>query len=147
MLISLISLVIVALIVLRVLRKAKSRREMAAHAILPEELRALQDAKQRVLIFDVRQPLDFLADAEVIPCAVRVTPQELRANPSLIPANEETIVYCTCPGEEVSREILKRALAMGYNQIKLLKGGLAAWKSKGYPVEPYHGQFHLDTAH
>ena len=26
-----------------------------------------------------------------------------------------------------------------------LKGGLAAWKAKGYPVVPYDKTFHLDT--
>jgi len=36
---------------------------------------------------------------------------------------------------------------MHFLRIKFLKGGLAAWKAKGYPVEPYNEQpFHLDTA-
>ena len=30
-----------------------------------------------------------------------------------------------------------------FNRIKLLKGGLAAWKAKGYPVDPYNEVFHL----
>jgi 3-mercaptopyruvate sulfurtransferase SseA len=31
-------------------------------------------------------------------------------------------------------------------RVKFLKGGLAAWKAKGYPVERYDKSFHLDTA-
>jgi len=27
-------------------------------------------------------------------------------------------------------------LGMGYSRVKFLKIGLAAWKAKGYPVEP-----------
>jgi len=30
-------------------------------------------------------------------------------------------------------------------RVKFLKGGLAAWKAKGYPVVPYDKTFHLDT--
>jgi 3-mercaptopyruvate sulfurtransferase SseA len=29
--------------------------------------------------------------------------------------------------------------------VKFLKGGLAAWKAKGYPVESYQEVFHLYT--
>jgi hypothetical protein len=37
--------------------------------------------------------------------------------------------------------VLRRALALGFLRIEFLKGGLAAWKAKGYPVEPYKGSF------
>ena len=30
-------------------------------------------------------------------------------------------------------------------RIKLLKGGLAGWKTKGYSVLPYDKPFHLDV--
>jgi rhodanese-related sulfurtransferase len=38
---------------------------------------------------------------------------------------------------------LHRAQALHFLRIKFLKGGLEAWKSKGYPVEPYTESFHL----
>jgi 3-mercaptopyruvate sulfurtransferase SseA len=28
-------------------------------------------------------------------------------------------------------------------RVKFLKGGLAAWKAKGYPLEPYKESFRL----
>ena len=31
--------------------------------------------------------------------------------------------------------------------LDLLKGGLKAWKAKGYPVEAYTRSFQLDTIH
>jgi 3-mercaptopyruvate sulfurtransferase SseA len=34
---------------------------------------------------------------------------------------------------------------MHFLRIKFLKGGLAGWKAKGYPVELYKKPFHLDT--
>jgi rhodanese-related sulfurtransferase len=66
-------------------------------------------------------------------------------NPSLIPKDKDTVVYCTCPSDETSRSILQRALALSFVRIKFLKGGLEAWKAKGYPVEPYEQPFHLDS--
>jgi hypothetical protein len=35
--------------------------------------------------------------------------------------------------------------AMHFLRVKFLKGGLAGWKAKGYPVERYEKPFHLDT--
>ena len=137
--------VFILLIVLHNKRKAKDRA-IAGHMIMPEELHSLLDAKSKVQLFDLRLPLDFLVDAELIPGAERITPREVIANPSLIPKNEDTVVYCTCPGEKTSRKILRRFLAMGYSRVRLLQGGLAAWKAKGYPVELYQHSFHLDTA-
>ena len=56
------------------------------------------------------------------------------------------MVYCTCASDKTSRMILQRARASNFLRVKFLKGGLAAWKAKGYPVEPYTTPFHLDTA-
>jgi rhodanese-related sulfurtransferase len=42
--------------------------------------------------------------------------------------------------------VLEQALALKFTRIKFLRGGLAAWKAKGYPVERYDTPFHLDTA-
>ncbi|HZD49652.1 MAG TPA: rhodanese-like domain-containing protein, partial [Silvibacterium sp.] len=56
----------------------------------------------------------------------------------------DLIVYCTCPGDESSRNVLNRALALKFFRVKFLRGGLEAWKAKGFPVEPYNEAFQLD---
>jgi rhodanese-related sulfurtransferase len=118
--------------------------ELEHHSITPEQLHELLKA-QEVLVFDVRQPLDLLAHLEIIPGARRIPPKEVLEQPLLIPKDEESVVYCTCPSDKTSREVLKHALAMDFSHIKFLKGGLEAWKAKGYPVEPYTETFHLDN--
>jgi rhodanese-related sulfurtransferase len=123
-----------------------SRRDVEAHCIAPETLHSLMESAQQVLIYDVRQPLDLLAHSEIIPRAIRVPPKELLENPGLIPKDKDLVVYCTCPGDKTSREILQKALDMNFFKVKFLEGGLAGWKAKGYPVEPYQESFHLDTA-
>jgi len=125
------------------IKRKADRTEMEEHSITPEALQTLLVANQEVLLFDVRQPLDLLASSEIIPGAKRIPPKEVLENPSLIPREKDSIVYCTCPSDKTSRAILHRALAMHFFRIKFLKGGLAAWKAKGYSVEPYNESFHL----
>jgi rhodanese-related sulfurtransferase len=101
---------------------------------------------KEILLFDVRQPLDLLAYPELIPGAKRIPPEDVLDNPSLIPRNEDIVVYDTCPSDKTSRIVLRRALVLGFTRIKFLTGGLAAWKTKGYPAEPYRESFRLSIA-
>ncbi|HTD55825.1 MAG TPA: rhodanese-like domain-containing protein [Silvibacterium sp.] len=144
------ALVLAALLVVLVavglwIKSARSRRVLEEHTITPEALHALLQARQEVLLFDVRQPLDLLADSEIIPGAKRLDPEKVIENPSLIPKQRDAVVYCTCPSDRTARMILQKALASKFLRVKFLRGGLNAWKAKGYPVEPYTKPFHLDT--
>jgi len=127
------------------MKRTSDRREMEQHSITAEELHSLLASNKEVLLLDVRQPLDLLAYPEIIPGARRIPPKEVLETPSLIPKEKEAVVYCTCPGDKTSRAILHRALAMHFSRMQFLKGGLAAWKAQGYPVEPYREVFHLYT--
>jgi len=130
------------LIILRQ-KHASEERTLNRHSITPEDLHALLASNNELLLFDVRQPLDLLAYPEIIPRAQRIAPNEVLENPALIPQEKDAVVYCTCPSDKTSRIVLRRALTLHFNRVKLLKGGLAAWKAKGYPVDPYNEVFHL----
>ena len=145
MAVTLTAICAVVLLVALWIKRLKDRQEMEQHSITPEVLHALLASNQDVLLFDVRLPLDLLADSEIIPGAVRLSPKEVRENPSLIPKDKDLVVYCTCPSDRTIRTILHRALGMGFLRIKFLKGGLERWKAMGYSVEPYQESFHLDT--
>src|SRR2546423_14267059 len=134
---TLITLGLVALSALIVLwlTRTKRRDDLEQHSITAEALHSLLESKQGVLIFDVRQPLDLLAYPEIIPSAQRIQPDEVLAKPSLIPKDKDSVVYCTCPSDKTSREVLRRALALRSFRVKFLKGGLAEWKRNNYPVE------------
>jgi rhodanese-related sulfurtransferase len=143
-----VTLIVVCVLVLGIaysIKRAKDRREIEQYSITPEALHDLLASHREVLIFDVRLPLDLLADSEIIPGAKRVAPKDVLENPTLIPQEREAIVYCTCPSEKTSRAVLHKALALNFSRIKFLKGGLDGWKAKGYPVEPYTESFHLET--
>jgi rhodanese-related sulfurtransferase len=126
-------------------KRRRELRELELHSITPQALHALLSSPHGVLLYDVRQPLDMLADSEVIPGATRIPPKEVLQNPALIPKDKDAIVYCTCPGDETARRVLRYALARSFRRIRFLKGGLAGWKAQGYAVEAYEEPFHLDT--
>jgi rhodanese-related sulfurtransferase len=127
------------------MKQLRDRREWEESSIEPETLHDLLE-REDVLIFDVRLPLDFLAHSEIIPGATRVAPKDVLGQPSLIPREKYSVIYCTCPSDKTSRMILRRARALEFSRIKFLRGGFAGWKAKGYPVELYTKPFHLDTA-
>ena len=140
-----IAIAIICAIVVTWAKRNKNQSELDRHSISVEQLQSMMVSGQEVLLFDVRQPLDLLAYPELIPGAKRIPPQDVLGKPSLIPRNEDIVVYCTCPGDKTSRSVLRRALALGFTRIKFLTGGLAAWKTKGYPVEPYRESFRLSV--
>ena len=138
-----IACVVALLVVVQVKRRRDQEDELARHTITPEDLHTLLLSGRDVALFDVRLPLDLLGNAVVIPGAKRLDPDEVIAHPSLIPTDRDAVVYCTCPSDETSRAVLHRALAMGLERIRFLRGGLEGWKSRGYAVEPYDKPFRL----
>lgn len=124
-------------------QRLRDLRELERRSITAEELHALLSSDREIFLFDVRQPLDLLAFPEIIPKAKWIAPNEFLEKPSLIPKEQDVVVYCTCPGEKTSRSVLRQALALQFSRVKFLKGGLAAWKAQGYQVEPYREVFHL----
>lgn len=136
---------VVILLAVVLAKRNRDRHEMQQHCITPEDLHALLASNQEVALFDVRLPLDLLGHSVVIPGAKRISPEDLIANSSLIPRDRDSIVYCTCPSDETSRTVLRRALALGFHRIKFLQGGLESWESKGFPVEPFDEPFHLSS--
>jgi rhodanese-related sulfurtransferase len=146
---ALIAIVIALLLCLWIaiwIRRNRDRRILEQHSITPEALHTLLAANHEVFLLDVRQPLDLLADSEIIPGAKRISPKEIIEDPTRIPREKDAVAYCTCPGDKTARSVIRKALGLHIDRVKFLKGGLAAWKAQGYPIEPYVESFHLDTA-
>jgi rhodanese-related sulfurtransferase len=127
-----------------VLRRVAAKREVREKSVEPEALFELLKAK-KVLLYDVRQPLDFLAHPEIIPGATRIAPKDIADQTAHFSRDQNSVIYCTGGDDETSQMVLGKARALNFTRVKLLKGGLAAWKEKGYPVEAYTEAFHLDT--
>jgi rhodanese-related sulfurtransferase len=128
-----------------VVKRLRAKREVESKSIEPEELYKLLGAK-RVLLYDVRQPLDFLAYPEIIPGAMRIAPKDIAEHTASFSRDQNSVIYCTGADDETSLMVLGKARALNFTRVKMLKGGLASWKAKGYPVEAYKESFQLDTA-
>jgi rhodanese-related sulfurtransferase len=124
-------------------RKRRRRREaeLAQHSITPEQLSQALVKRPRLPLFDLREPLDVVANSEIIPGATRISPYKVLENPWLIPKEKEAIIYCTCAEDEANIIILERLQAMGFSKVKFLKGGLDAWKAGGFQVDCYSVPF------
>ena len=126
------------------LRRVRAKRLVETHCIEPEELYELLKS-ERVSLYDVRQPLDFLAHPEIISGATRIAPKDIAERTSDLPRDHNSVIYCTGSDHETSHMVLEKARVLKFTQVKLLKGGLEAWKARGYPVEAYMESFELDT--
>jgi rhodanese-related sulfurtransferase len=141
-----IALVVLCVLIIGgiLLRRLRAKRHVASHSIEPEDLHNLLNANQ-VLLYDVRQPLDFLAHPEIIPGAIRIAPKDIAEQTATFSRDQNSVIYCTGGDDETRLMVLGKARALNFTRIRILKGGLSAWKEKGYPVEPYKESFHLDT--
>ena len=126
-------------------RRMQEKRLLERHSVDPDGLYSLLNPVATVMVYDVRQPLDLLAHSEIIPGAVRIAPKEALENADTLPKDQDTVIYCTCPGDKTSRSILHKVLALKFTRVKMLRGGLEGWKARGYPVERYEKAFRLDT--
>jgi rhodanese-related sulfurtransferase len=140
-----LGLILCAVAALVLVRRRKANEEITRFSVTPADLRSLLDTPDSVLVVDVRLPLDLLADPHIIPGSIRLAPKEVQANPALVPRDRDVVFYCTCPSDGTSRETLHKAHAANHLRVKFLRGGLAAWKAQGFPVETYDTAFRLDT--
>ena len=83
------------------LRRVLAKREIEANSIEPEALYELLNAKE-VLLYDVRQPLDFLAHPEIIPGATRIAPKDIAEQTSSFSRDQNSVIYCTGGDHETS---------------------------------------------
>lgn len=70
-------------------------RELRIGRITPEELKEKIDAREELVIVDLRHSLDFEADPETIPGAFRMDVKELEERSDRLPPDREVILYCT----------------------------------------------------
>ena len=70
-------------------------RQLAVARITPEELRRRLDAGEDVVVVDLRHSMEFEADPETVPGAIRLLPEEIDARHGEIPRDREIVLYCT----------------------------------------------------
>ena len=77
---------------------------------------------------------------------MRIAPKDIADQTAAFSRDQNAVIYCTGGDDETTQMVLGKAHALNFTRVKILKGGLGAWKARGYPVEAYTESFHLDPA-
>jgi len=83
------------LLIHRVYVRQKFRRDVRMARITPENLLELLNTGKKPFVVDLRHPLDFFPNPQLIPTAVRLNPDELLKCATEIPRDRDIILYCT----------------------------------------------------
>jgi membrane protein YqaA with SNARE-associated domain len=90
------SLVVLAANVgVKYMQRRQFLKELYKSRITPEEVRQMLEASAKIVILDLRHPLDSLADPRTLPGAIRVLPNEVTSRADMLPKDGEIILYCT----------------------------------------------------
>jgi hypothetical protein len=90
------SLAVLALNVgIKYMQRRQFLKELYKSRITPEEVRQMLESGEKIVILDLRHPLDSISDERTLPGAIRVLPTEVTSRANRLPKNEEIILYCT----------------------------------------------------
>jgi membrane protein DedA with SNARE-associated domain/rhodanese-related sulfurtransferase len=132
-------LVVVAWILYRVWKKWSVLRRFRTTRVDPEYLKSKLDQGEPVYIIDLRTLHDLEVDARMLPGAVHIPLEKLMAAQTSIPDDREIFTYCTCPNEKTSVRAALMLQKMGRTRIHPVRGGVEAWKQRGYPLMEFQG--------
>jgi rhodanese-related sulfurtransferase len=124
---------------LRFLQKLFSRNSNgpSTERISAEELRDSLGRGDRIMLLDLRHPLDLLPDPRFIPGSIRVRPQDLERDGMRIPHDREVVIYCTCQTDAAVERATDQLRRRGISNFRILDGGYQRWRDLGLPLESY----------
>jgi membrane protein DedA with SNARE-associated domain len=86
---------VLANVIVKYVQRRRFFQELYKSRITPQDLREMMDSGIPVVIVDLRHPLDSVADPRVIPGAIRLLPDDVTAKASMLPPDEDVVLYCT----------------------------------------------------
>jgi len=124
-----------AYIVYKIRQRKKFLKALSVMRITPEELKARMDAKQDIVVFDMRNRLDRNMDPVRIPGAFHILPEHIEFHPDDLDFSRDIVIYCNCPNEATSARVAIQLQRKGLTNARPLQGGLEAWRALNFPVE------------
>lgn len=116
-------------------RRKSLKRERDDLRLSVVELSKRMARGDQLRIVDLRHPLDVLAAPQLIPGATCISPQDVEKSIAEIPRAAEIVLYCTCPDEGSSLNAYRKMKDRGFRNVKVLTGGLPAWKQAKMPLQ------------
>jgi rhodanese-related sulfurtransferase len=109
-------------------------RSVAVTAAAPAELAQRLATGDDLAIVDVRSHGYYDSNAQRIVGSIRLEPNALPAALAELPRDKDIYLYCTCQADATSRRVGQLLERSGF-RVKVLAGGLSAWKREGLPLE------------
>lgn len=107
----------------------------ASAETLPAEINVEQAYnlfEEGAFVLDVRTQEEW--DDFHIPGTTLIPLDQLESRVGELPADEDIVVICRSGNRsQVGRDILRQA---GFESVTSVDGGVTAWQSRGYPIEP-----------
>jgi membrane protein DedA with SNARE-associated domain/rhodanese-related sulfurtransferase len=110
-------------------------RSLRAARINSADLKEMLEADEDVFIVDLRDPLDFAVNPQVIPTALRLPPADFEERSHELPRDRDIVLYCTCPNEATSARVAMRLHRRGLKRVRPLHGGFQGWIDSKYPTD------------
>ena len=97
----------------------------------PEELKKhIEERSSDIVIVDTAATL--IWEEEHIPGAISFPYRPNIASPVPLPREKTLVIYCACKDHEDSSDMAKQLSLLGYQKVKVLKGGWFKWLDLGY---------------
>ena len=110
-------------------------RNLRVARITPEELKQRLDAREDLIVVDLRHSLEFDAEPQTISGAVHMDPADLEEAIEVIPRDREIVLFCSCPNEATAAQMALRLRSRGITKIRPLAEGLDGWRKRGFPMQ------------
>ena len=98
-----------------------------------EQVKALFDAREKMIIIDLRPTGDF--QKARLPGARSVPIKELPKRYTEIPRSGRVVLYCDCPQNQIIDDAYLLLKDYGYRNTAVMSDGFQAWARYKYPVE------------
>jgi membrane protein DedA with SNARE-associated domain/rhodanese-related sulfurtransferase len=110
-------------------------RKLRIARITPEELKRRMDAREDLIVVDLRHSLEFDAEPQTISGAVHMDPADLEEAIEVIPRDREIVLFCSCPNEATAAQMALLLRSRGITRIRPLAEGLDGWRKRGFPMQ------------
>jgi len=99
------------------------------------ELKRRLDAKESMLLLDVRSEAEFIGDLGHIPGAVNIPIDQLANRVGELQNYTTTAIILICRTDRRSAMAEQVLRPQGFAQLEVVKGGMIDWNKRGYSVE------------
>ncbi len=126
---------LLVLFIWKALQLVRMARLLLPFEITAEELKARIDSGEKIAIVDLLRFEDDPEGIAVIPGAVRLDPLQIRRKRRIyVPGGLDLVLYCRSKNSFVSARVAATMRKHGIQSIRVLKGGLAAWTARKFPM-------------